>query len=55
MADTCTDLLAREDLLLFTAAAISSTGQDEFHGDAGDQRLSLDFLHEYVHGTLPDL
>ena len=55
MTDTYTDLLACEDLLLFAAAATSSTGQHEFHTDAQGQRLSLDFLHEYVHGTLPDL
>ncbi|MDT0328313.1 hypothetical protein [Nocardiopsis lambiniae] len=55
MTDTYADLLACEDLLLFAGAAISSTGQQEFHGDADAQRLSLDFLHEYVHGTLPDL
>ncbi|MEU1901247.1 hypothetical protein ABZ512_22930 [Nocardiopsis dassonvillei] len=55
MTDTYADLLACEDLLLFVAAATSSTGQREFHSDARDQRLSLDFLHEYVHQTLPDL
>ena len=55
MTDTYTDLLACEDLLLFAAAAVSSTGQREFHTGADDQRPALDFLHEYVHGTLPDL
>ncbi|MEE2046051.1 PD-(D/E)XK nuclease family protein [Nocardiopsis tropica] len=37
------------------SAAISSTGQREFHSGAAEQRLSLEFLHEYVHGTHPDL
>ncbi|GAB3713620.1 hypothetical protein [Nocardiopsis nanhaiensis] len=55
MSDTYTDLLACEDLLLFASAAISATGQREFHSAAGDQRLSLDFLHDYVHHSLPDL
>ncbi|MGW8527446.1 MULTISPECIES: hypothetical protein [Nocardiopsidaceae] len=55
MTDTYADLLACEDLLLFASAAISSTGQREFHSGAAEQRLSLEFLHEYVHGTHPDL
>ncbi|MFL1378931.1 MULTISPECIES: hypothetical protein [unclassified Nocardiopsis] len=55
MTDTYTDLLACEDLLLFASAAISSTGQREFHTGVEEQRPSLDFLHDYVHGTLPDL
>ncbi len=55
MSDTYTDLLACEDLLLFAGAAISATGQREFHSGADHQRLSLDFLHEYVHHCLPDL
>ncbi|MFD3683968.1 hypothetical protein ACFWTE_03980 [Nocardiopsis sp. NPDC058631] len=55
MTDTYADLLACEDLLLFAGAAISSTGQREFHSGAAEQRLSLEFLHEYVHGTHPDV
>ena len=42
------DLVAAEDVLLFVNAAITATGQREFHSGAGAQRLSLDFLHEYV-------
>lgn len=55
MTDTYTDLLACEDLLLFASAAVASTGQREFHTASGEQGPSLDFLHDYVHGTLPDL
>ncbi|MFI6575901.1 hypothetical protein ACIBFB_08865 [Nocardiopsis sp. NPDC050513] len=55
MTGTYADLLACEDLLLFAGAAMSSSGQHEFHPAAGRQRLSLDFLHAYVHQTLPDL
>jgi hypothetical protein len=42
------DTLAASDLLLFVNAAITSTGQREFRGDAARQRLSLDFLHSYM-------
>ncbi|MFG2291271.1 hypothetical protein ACGFOU_34990 [Streptomyces sp. NPDC048595] len=42
------DLVAAEDVLLFVNAAITSTGQREFHSAAGAQQLSLDFLHAYV-------
>ncbi|GIJ70778.1 hypothetical protein [Virgisporangium ochraceum] len=42
------DLVACEDVVMFVNAAIASTGQREFHSDAATQRLSLDFLHEYV-------
>lgn len=42
------DLIAADDVLLFVNAAITSTGQREFHSDAAEQSLSLDFLHEYL-------
>ncbi len=48
MSDTFADLVACEDVLMFVNAAVTSTGQREFHHDAGEQRLSLDFLHEYM-------
>lgn len=48
MSETFADLVACEDVLMFVNAAITSTGQREFHHDAGEQRLSLDFLHEYM-------
>ncbi|WP_199549986.1 hypothetical protein [Streptomyces sp. N35] len=46
--ETYADLVAAEDVLLFVNAAITSTGQREFRSDAAEQRMSLDFLHEYV-------
>ncbi|MGW4205786.1 hypothetical protein [Streptomyces sp. NPDC004726] len=47
--DTHADLIAAEDVLLFVNAAITATGQREFHSDARGQQLSLSFLHEYVY------
>lgn len=41
----------REDLVTFINAAFSSTGQREFYGDAAGQVISIDFLHEYIHGN----
>ncbi|MFG1811008.1 hypothetical protein [Streptomyces sp. NPDC049040] len=48
-------LIAAEDVLLFTNAAITATSQREFHTDASEQRLSLDFLHAYMLGNYRDL
>ncbi|MEU7277580.1 hypothetical protein AB0A69_02110 [Streptomyces sp. NPDC045431] len=48
MAETLSDLIAAEDVLLFVNAAVTATGQREFRSDAQEQRLSLSFLHEYV-------
>nr|WP_243982484.1 hypothetical protein [Streptomyces sp. NEAU-YJ-81] len=53
--ETLADLVAAEDVLLFVNAAITSTGQREFHSDAGEQRMSLDFLHAYMLGNYRDL
>ncbi|MFJ5557716.1 hypothetical protein ACIQCD_09885 [Streptomyces sp. NPDC093250] len=53
--DTYGDLVAADDVLLFVNAAITSTGQREFHGGADEQRLSLDFLHAYMLGNYRDL
>ncbi|MEU6282784.1 hypothetical protein [Streptomyces sp. NPDC047028] len=53
--ETYGDLIAAEDVLLFVNAAITSTGQREFHSDADEQRLSLDFLHTYLLGNYRDL
>jgi hypothetical protein len=36
-------------------AAITSTGQREFHSGDGEQTLSLDFLHRYLLGNYRDL
>ncbi|MEU9024793.1 hypothetical protein [Actinomadura sp. NPDC048394] len=48
MSETFADLIACEDALMFVNAAITSTGQREFHHAPGDQRLSLGFLHDYT-------
>ncbi|MFF5212905.1 hypothetical protein [Streptosporangium sp. NPDC000396] len=55
LMETYGDLVAAEDVLLFVNAAITSTGQREFHADAGQQSLSLDFLHHYMLGNYRDL
>ncbi|MQY19760.1 hypothetical protein [Nocardia macrotermitis] len=49
------DRLAAEDVLLFANAAITATGQREFHSEQGQQRLSLDFLHDYMLGNYREL
>lgn len=49
------DRVAAEDMLMFVNAAITSSGQREFHSGAHEQRLSLDFLHEYMSGNYRDL
>ncbi|MFD7541796.1 hypothetical protein [Streptomyces sp. NPDC059819] len=46
--ESCADLIAAEDVLLFVNAAVTATGQREFRSAAGEQRLSLAFLHAYV-------
>ncbi|MER6177940.1 hypothetical protein [Streptosporangium sp. NPDC001681] len=53
--ETSADLIAAEDVLLFVNAAITATGQREFHSGAEEQRLSLDFLHDYLMGNYRDL
>lgn len=45
------ETVAREDLLLFLNAAFATTGQGEFYSTAGEQRVSVAFLHEYVRGN----
>ncbi|MER7009253.1 hypothetical protein ABT297_40265 [Dactylosporangium sp. NPDC000555] len=42
------ELTACEDVVMFVNAAVTATGQREFHADATEQRLSLAFLHEYA-------
>ncbi|MFJ8039467.1 hypothetical protein ACIRBX_03000 [Kitasatospora sp. NPDC096147] len=46
--ETYGDLIAADDVLLFVNAAITATGQREFHAEAAEQQLSLGFLHEYM-------
>ncbi len=43
--------IAREDLVMFINACFACTGQKEFYSDAGNQRVSIDFLHEYILGN----
>ncbi|MDJ0595598.1 MAG: hypothetical protein QNJ72_37380 [Pleurocapsa sp. MO_226.B13] len=47
--------VAREDLLMFINACLSCTGQREFYDDAYGQKVSLDFLHEYILGNYRQL
>ncbi|MFJ6674806.1 hypothetical protein ACIQMJ_27215 [Actinosynnema sp. NPDC091369] len=49
------DAITADDMLMFINAATTSTAQREFHGGAEEQRLSLDFLHDYVIGNYRDL
>lgn len=43
--------VAREDLLMFINACLSCTGQREIYDDAYGQKVSLDFLHDYILGN----
>ncbi|MEU6858960.1 hypothetical protein AB0B28_08835 [Glycomyces sp. NPDC046736] len=53
--DTAADRVAAEDTLLFVNAAITSTGQREFHSGDGLQQWSIEFLHEYMRVNYRDL
>jgi hypothetical protein len=43
--------VAREDLVMFINACLACTGQREFYDDAYGQKVSLDFLHDYILGN----
>lgn len=43
--------VAREDLVMFINACLACTGQREFYDDAYGQRVSIDFLHDYILGN----
>lgn len=43
--------VAREDLVMFINACLSCTGQREFYDDCYGQRVSIDFLHDYIIGN----
>ncbi|MEA5568778.1 hypothetical protein [Anabaena sp. UHCC 0399] len=45
------DQVAQEDLVMFINACLACTGQREFYDDAYGQRLSIDFLHDYILGN----
>lgn len=55
MTETIADLVACEDVLTFVNAAITGTGQREFHHEAYQQSLSLGFLHEYMRENYREL
>jgi|SRR6478672_2080577 len=43
--------VAQEDLVMFINACLACTGQREFYDDAYGQKVSLDFLHDYILGN----
>lgn len=45
------DRVTREDLVMFINACFACTGQREFYADAAGQRVSIDFLHDYILGN----
>jgi len=42
------DRIAREDIVVFINACLSCSGQREFYEDGYGQRVSNEFLHEYI-------
>ena len=48
---TAAERVTREDLVMFINACFACTGQREFYGDAQGQRVSIDFLHDYILGN----
>lgn len=49
--DNRVEQVAREDLVMFINASLACTGQREFYDDAYGQRVSIDFLHDYILGN----
>jgi len=45
------EAVAQEDLVMFINACFSCTGQREFYDDDCGQKVSLDFLHDYILGN----
>ena len=45
------ETVAQEDLVMFINACLCCTGQREFYDDAYGQKVSLDFLHDYILGN----
>lgn len=43
--------IEREDILMFINSCFTCTGQKEFLSDAEGQKVSLDFLHDYILGN----
>ncbi len=48
---SASERVAREDLVTFLNACHACTGQREFYETGEEQRLGIDFLHEYVLGN----
>jgi hypothetical protein len=49
--NTRTEQVAREDLVMFINACLACTGQREFYDDAYGQKVSINFLHDYILGN----
>ena len=43
--------IEREDILMFINSCFTCTGQKEFYSDADGQKVSLNFLHDYILGN----
>lgn len=43
--------IEREDILMFINSCFTCTGQKEFYSDEEGQKVSLDFLHDYILGN----
>ena len=43
--------IEREDILMFINSCFTCTGQKEFYSDAEGQKVSLNFLHNYILGN----
>ncbi|MDJ0746588.1 MAG: hypothetical protein QNJ32_24960 [Xenococcaceae cyanobacterium MO_167.B27] len=43
--------IEREDILMFINSCFTCTGQKEFYSDAEGQKVSLNFLHDYILGN----
>ena len=48
---TAAERVTREDLVMFINACFACTGQREFYADARGERVSIDFLHDYILGN----
>jgi hypothetical protein len=49
--DSRVEQVAREDLVMFINACLACTGQKEFYNTAYGQRVSINFLHDYILGN----
>jgi hypothetical protein len=44
-------VLAKDDLVMFINACLACSGQREFYDDRSGQKISIDFLHDYIMGN----